>query len=345
MARRSAVRNGPVYPPSGRGDTGAPGYSAGGYEPADPYESANPWNAAPPADDPPQSGRKRRGSGGGWGGAGGRWFVWLGRLVLWAFILVVVVNGIRVPFERFTTKSATPAPTPAATTGTGFPVGTASAYALSFASVYLNYDPTTVTDRQRQLGVFLADGLDPQLGWNSSGKMVLQSAQVASVQPSDANHAIVTLLVRANGNSFQLAVPVYAKDGAMVISAAPALLAMPAKATLPAAPAVNRDTALETELTNRLQGFFIAYATSDAAGLAGYGYTGHGGLNGAATLVQVKSVVAPQGDPNSRTVTVVVDWQLPSATAVQAATSRLEQTYQLSVVKKDGSWDVADVQG
>jgi len=339
MARRSAVRNGPVYPPSGRGDIGAPGYPAGG------YEAADPWNTAPPDDEPLPSGRKRRGSGGGWGGAGGRWFVWLGRLVLWAFILVVVVNGIRVPFERFTTKSATPAPSPSATAGTGFPVATASAYALNFASVYLNYDPTTATDRQRQLGDFLADGLDPQLGWNSSGKMVLQSAQVASVQPSDTNHANVTLLVRANGNSFQLAVPVYAKDGAMVITAAPALLAMPAKATPPAAPAVNHDTALEAELTNRLQGFFIAYATGDPTGLAGYGYTGHAGLNGAATLVQVKSVVAPQGDPNSRNVTVVVDWQLPSGTAVQTAASRLEQTYQLSVVKKDGSWDVKDVQG
>lgn len=340
MARRSAVRSGPVYPPSGRGDIGAPGYPGGGYEPADP------WNAAGPQTEEPSAGRKRGGSGGGWGGAGGRWLVWLGRLVLWAFILVVVVNGIRVPFERFTSKSATPAPVTSAAPGTQFPVGTASAYALSFANVYLNYDQATANDRQRQLGNFLANGLDPQLGWNSSGKMVLQSAQVASVQPSDANHAIVTLMVQANGNSFQLAVPVYAKDGAMVISAAPAILAMPAKATPPAPAVVNRDGALEQTLSTRLPGFFIAYATSDTTALAGYAVQPIAGLNGTVGFGQVKSIVAPQGDPNSRTVTVVVDWSVPTGGAQgKTAASQLEQTYQLSMVKKDGNWDVKDIQG
>ena len=39
-----------------------------------------------------------------WSGSGGRWWVWVGRLILWAFILVVIVNGIRAPFQRFSSS-------------------------------------------------------------------------------------------------------------------------------------------------------------------------------------------------------------------------------------------------
>src|SRR5262249_1393196 len=153
--------------------------------------------------------------------------------------------GVRAPFERFTAK-----PTGPATTTSGkpaFPQQAASSYALSFANVYLNYDPATSADRQRLLSQFIAPSVDSQLGWDSTGKSVLQSAQVSSVQAQDTNRAVVNLLVRANDKLFQLAVPVYAKDGALVISGRPATLPMPPRAALPAADQ-DRDSALESEL-------------------------------------------------------------------------------------------------
>ena len=327
MARRS----------SGVVDAGAPGYPPGGFAPADPW------------DPPDQKGRRGKSGGGsrggghrGWGGSGGRWWIYVGRVVLWAFLIVVLVNGIRAPFERFTAKPAGPATT-ANSSKSRFPEAAASSYALSFANVYLNYDQATAPDREKQLGQFLAPELDPQLGWDDTGKSVLQFAQVASVDADDANRAIVTLLVRANGRSFQLAVPVYAKDGALAISGRPAMLAPPPKASVPA-PNDDRDSALETELQEPLTGFFKAYASSDTASLQRYSDPPVAGLGGVITLGRLKEIIAPHGAVDSRTVNATVAWQV-SPGQPKTSGGTLEQTYQLTMVKKDGNWYVKDIRG
>lgn len=325
MARRS----------SGVADAGTPGYPPGGFAPVDP------WDA------PEEKGRRdkgRRGSGGGrggWGGSGGRWLVYIGRIILWAFLIVVLVNGIRAPFERFTAK-----PTAPAVPSTGkpvFPAEQASAYALSFADVYLNYDSATAADRQKQLAQFIAPGVDPQLGWNNNGRSVLRSAHVASVEAQDADQAIVTLLAQANGKLFQLAVPVYAKDGAFTISGRPATLPAPPRAALPT---VNqdRDSAIETELQEPLMGFFKAYASGDAASLQRYSDPPVAGLGNAFAFSALKEIIAPPGDANSRTVDATVIWQV-APVQNKASGGSLEQTYQLSMVKKDGNWYVTDIRG
>ncbi|TMR33922.1 conjugal transfer protein, partial [Actinomadura geliboluensis] len=134
--------------------------------------------------------------GGRWGGSGGRWWVWVGRAVLWALILVILVNGVRAPFERFTADEdpTTPAggsgPKPAR--GAGFPSSAAGAFAIQFANVYLNYDQKTAPAREAQLRTFLPDGADAQFGWNGVGKMQVQSVQVAGVDARDASNATVT---------------------------------------------------------------------------------------------------------------------------------------------------------
>src|SRR3569833_4615220 len=112
MARRS----------SGVVAAGTPGYPPGGYSPADPWD---------PPDDKGRRGKSRRGSGGGWGGSGGRRWIYVGRVILWAFLIVVLVNGVRAPFERFADTSAGPTPPPSGKPV--FPQQQASAYALSFA--------------------------------------------------------------------------------------------------------------------------------------------------------------------------------------------------------------------
>jgi hypothetical protein len=319
MARRS----------SGVVDAGASGYPPGGFSAADPW------------DPPVQKGRRGRGERRGWGGSGGRWWIYVGRAILWAFIIVVLVNGVRAPFERFMAK-----PAPAGRSGSGeprFPSAAASSYALAFANVYLHYDRATALDRQRQLSQFLAPDVDPQLGWDGGGRSVLQSAQVSSVDPDDASHAIVTVLVRANDRSFQLAVPVYAKDGAMAISGRPAILAPPPKASVPVL-TQDRDSALESGLAEPLAGFFKAYASSDVAALQRYSDPPVTGLGGAVTFGQVKEIIAPKGAPDSRTVNATVVWQVPPAQP-KISGSMLEQTYRLTMVKKDGNWYVTSIRG
>jgi len=165
---------------------------------------------------------KRPRSGSGWRGAGGRWLVWTFRVVVWAVLLIIGYRGVMAIVLNETPPSKTP-PAPAATADSGFPVQGASAYALAFGQVYLNASPATATQRASELAPFLPPGTpDQQLGWNGGGSLNLQSEQVADVRVQDAQHAVVTLLARVNGNMMELGVPVYAAAGGLGISGQPA---------------------------------------------------------------------------------------------------------------------------
>lgn len=282
--------------------------------------------------------------GGRWGGSGGRWWVWVGRAVLWALIIVILVNGVRAPFERFTADepsggAATASKSPK---NAGFPSSAAGAFALQFANVYLNFDQKAAPDREAQLHTFLPDGADAQFGWNGVGKMQVQSVQVAGVDARDANNATVTLLARTTDRWLRLAVPVYAdKSGSLVVSARPALLPPPAKAQLPQGGVQDRDTALENELQPFLGTFFQEYATGNQAALSRFSDgTTIAGLANSVTFVQVKEVIAPKGPEGGRTVTATVVWQ-PAA----GGGGELEQTYQLAMVKKGTTWLVRSIRG
>lgn len=361
MARRPAVRHGPqtaahdrvesggpegsssmsdIYGPGARGSVSRTGAAP---EPsAGPYALADPWG---PDGDDGRGGKKPRGSGGGWSGAGGRWWVWVGRAILWAFIVVVLVNGIRAPFQRFTSPNASGPARTAIDKRSQFPSAAASAYALQFTGVYLNYDQRTAADREKQLQSFLPDGADAQFGWNGAGQLRLQSVQVAGVDPRDANNAIVTLLAKTQSTWFQLAVPVYAKDGAMVVSGRPALLPAPARAALPQTGNPERDTALEGELQQPLEGFFKAYGSGDTVALSRFSdRSSITGLGGSVAFARLREIIAPTGGANERAITATVDWQIPPADPKGQA-GELEQTYELTVVKKDGTWYVRDLNG
>ncbi|MEV5568439.1 conjugal transfer protein [Spirillospora sp. NPDC052269] len=330
MARRSAVREG--HQPAGVDGAGPSEHALG---PAD-----DPWEAV--------SGRRsRRGGGaargGRWGGSGGRWWVWLGRALLWALIIVIVVNGVRAPFERFTAKS-TPSGGGSGSSTHGFPTTAAEAFALQFTHVYLSYDPRNADARAQQLQAFVPQGASAQFGWNNVGQLQLTSAQVAGVDVRDADNAIVTVVAGAQGKWFRLAVPVYSKNGAMVVSARPALLPPPAKADLPATGVRDRDSALESELGSVMAAFFPAYAQSDQAALQRFS---DGppirGLANSVTFVQVREIIAPRGEVDARTVTVTVGWQMPAPGG--AGGGELDQTYDLDMVKKNGTWYVHDIRG
>ncbi|NVI86388.1 conjugal transfer protein, partial [Actinomadura sp. BRA 177] len=288
--------------------------------------------------------RRGRPRGGRWGGSGGRWWVWAGRAVLWALIIVILVNGVRAPFERFTADDsasgggATAAKPPKSA---AFPSSAAGAFALQFANVYLNFDQKNAPAREAQLRTFLPDGADAQFGWNGVGKMAVQSVQVAGVDARDAHNATVTLLARTADRWLRLAVPVYAdKSGSLVVSARPALLPPPTKAQLPQGGVGDRDTPLENELKPFLGTFFQEYATGNQEALSRFSDgTTIAGLANSVTFVQVKEVVAPKGPDGERTVTATVVWQ-PAG----GGGGELEQTYQLAMVKK-GTWLVRSIRG
>jgi hypothetical protein len=331
MARESAVRHGretAAYDEAVRAGAGVPAgdYTAGG------------WDAT-------TTRRRRR----RWGGSGGRWWVWIGRIILWACLIVVLVNGVRVEFERFTTQPTQPQSTPKQDAKAQFPVTGASAYAMQFATVYLTYDQKNAAAREQQLQFFLPDGVDGQLGWNGTGDMRVQSVQVAGTDVRDANNAVVTVLAQANGRWLELAVPIYTKDGQFVVSGEPALLPPPARAQLPQPATADRDTALESELQQTLVGFFKAYGSGDTVNLSRFSDNGSvtgsvTGLAGAVTFGRLKDVNAPRGAADQRQIAVTVVWQVPSV-RVKGVPGELEQTYQLTVVKKDGTWYVRDIRG
>ncbi|SNR50721.1 conjugal transfer protein [Actinomadura mexicana] len=315
-------------------------------------ETAAPGRALAASADPgdlPERGRGRSGGGGSggrgrWGGSGGRWWVWVGRAVLWALILVILVNGIRAPFERFTADDTPGGGTAAskAPRNAGFPSSAAGAFALQFANVYLNFDQRTAPAREAQLRTFLPDGADAQYGWNRVGRMQVQSVQVAGVDARDASNATVTLLARTADRWLRLAVPVYAdRSGSLVVSARPALLPPPSKAQLPQDGVQDRDASLETELQPFLGTFFQEYADGNQAALSRFSNgTTIAGLAKSVVFVQVKEVVAPKGPDGSRTVTATVVWQ-PAG----GGGGELEQSYQLAMVKKGTTWLVQDIRG
>jgi hypothetical protein len=301
-------------------------------------------DAAPGAPDP--AGETAERSGSRWRGSGGRWFVWASRAVLWAVLLVIGYRGV----TAIVTEPKTAAPVSAApgAAAHGFPVSLAEAYALQFGQVYLNFSPATAVQRARQLAVFLPAGSDAQLGWNGAGSLQLQSEQVAGITVRDSQHAVVTLLVRANGRLMELGVPVYSANGGMAISAEPSLLPPPANAVPPQTQSTSSDPATEAALSRQLPAFFGAYASGDPVTLGRFLAPGASvtGLGGAVTYGSISGIDVPPGGA-TRHITVSVIWnfagQANRSSSVTTAPAGLEMTYQMTVVQQDGSWYVAAI--
>lgn len=288
-----------------------------------------------------------------WHGSGGRWFVWLGRAVLWVVILLVGYRGVMAIADG-TRQSAGPSAPARASTATAaatqFPVSTAEAYAVEFGDVYLTFSPGSAGARSKALASFLPPGGDPQLGWNGAGSQRVASDQVASVSVTSAHTAIVTLLARlTSGRLVELGVPIYAAGGAMSVSGNPALLPAPATATPPSASQPSADQSAAAGLQSQLPAFFQAYAGSDRATLARFAAPGAhlAGLNGAVTFGGITSLYVPSGGAR-RQISVTVTWQLASRSAARPRRTRsssatLPMTYQMTIVRQGSSWDVQSI--
>jgi hypothetical protein len=291
------------------------------------------------------TGRRPR-TGQGWRGAGGRWLVWTFRVVLWVVLLVVGYRGVMAIMLNETPPShSRPAH---GTHSPAFPAALAGAYALQFGEAYLNASPATAGQRASELAAFLPPGADPQLGWNGSGSLSLQSEQVAGITVRDAHHAVVTLLARVNGRMMELGVPVYAAAGGMGISGEPAWLPAPAPAVVPSPPAVNSDAATQAAMMRQLPDFFRAYASGDESTLGRFLAPGTSvtGLGGSVAFGSVTNVSAPAGGP-VRHIIATVAWDIPGEPANAApagnATASLEMTYELTIIRQHGTWYVQDI--
>jgi len=286
-----------------------------------------------------------------WRGAGGRWLIWVARAIAWAVLLLIGYRGVLAIIQG-------PAPrAPAAAAelssgGTQFPVTVAEAYALQFGDVYLNVSPASAAVRNQDLAQFLAPGTDPSPGFDTTGTLRLLGEQVAAVSVTGRHTAIVTLLARlSNARLVELGVPIYATGGKMSVSGYPALLPGPGKAVPPRASHQASDQATEAALRAQLPAFFQAYASGDQGTLARFTAAGAHitGLRGDVSFGRIDNVYVPAGG-STRQISVTVSWHLRSAattsaksTAAGAASDPLQMTYQLTVVRQAGSWDVRSI--
>jgi hypothetical protein len=289
-----------------------------------------------------------------WGGAGGRWMVWAFRALIWAVLIIIGFRGV----EAIATGAKQPAggggSAPSAAASSGFPAGLAEAFALEFGSVYLNFSPATAAQRASDLTPFIPVGSDQQFGWNGAGSQELMSEQVASISVLSAHRAIVTLLARVNTGLIELDVPVYWAQGGLVVSTMPALLPWPERATPPSVSSPVNDPAAQAALNGQLPGFFRAYASGDEQTLGRFLAPGASviGLGGAVTFGSISSIQVPPGGATRR-IAVSVMWQLPGRSSprprgrhpartqsVSDASAGLVMTYEMTVVRQNGTWYV-----
>lgn len=300
--------------------------------------------------------RGRGASRGRWSGGGGRWLVWTGRAVLWALIVVIVVNGVRAPFERFTQQSTSSGAAPV--TDHGFPSVQGSAFAAQFAEVYLNFDGARLEERGARLAPYLPEGTEAQFGWDGFGRMSAGAVQPYGIEVVDAGNAVVTVAFQSDNRRQLLSVPVYhdRATGRFVVSGRPGILPSPRTANLPPKLAPERDRAAEQELRTPLEDFFKAYAASDTASLQRYADAGITleGFGGAFTFLQLKELTVPLPGGAVREVTATVSWGVPSKARSSnepepadpgQMEGKLEQSYLLTVVKQGDKWFVKDIRG
>ncbi|WP_449065771.1 conjugal transfer protein [Planomonospora algeriensis] len=299
-------------------------------------------------------GAPRRGR---WSGGGGRWLVWTGRVILWALIVVILVNGIRAPFERFTGGNANTGTTPVSVDA-GFPTTKATSFAGQFAAVYLNFDAVRTAERAARLAPFLPDGAEPQFGWDGLGRMSAGAIQPYGIEVADAENAVVTLAFQSDDRRQLLSVPVFhdKETGRFVVSGRPGILPAPTPAVLPPVAEPDRDEAAEQELRAPLANFFKAYAASDTDSLQQYAAEGVvlQGFGGSFALLELKDLLVPLTTGATREVTATVVWGVPSGAGPSAGptpsdpggvSGRLEQAYVLTVVKQGDKWFVQSIRG
>mgnify|MGYP001188993155 CR=1 FL=1 len=334
MARRSTARRG------GAREDGTAAAADAGYDDYGGYGGYDDYGADP--DRPATRFRTRRPR----SGSGGRWWIWVGRAVLWAFILVVLFNGIWMPL-----RGGTAAPSDPPDSGSeepAFPDTAAAAFAARFADAYLNTADGDGRERADVLAEFVPEGR--AAAFTVGGALTGENIEAVAIDVQDDHNAVVTLAADVNGEPMSLDVPVYAADSSsLVVSGTPALLAAPAKAELPDSASDETDSDARDELEPILEGFFEAYAETpdhltryleDGAQITEL-------PEGTLRFAELRDVTVPvrasEGD-DVRQATATVVWRRACGDD-EGTPADLTQSYRLTVVKDNGNWYVRDIHG
>ncbi|MFI6577020.1 conjugal transfer protein [Nocardiopsis sp. NPDC050513] len=278
-------------------------------------------------------------------GAGGRWWVGVGRAVLWAFIIVVVFNGIWFPLRGGLALPST-AEEPETGDAVTYPETASAAFALRFAEVYLDTSDTEA--RLGGLAAFVPEGEAAALD-AAADSLTGDNLTVVAVDVLDDNNAVVVVRADVNGEPMRLDVPVYADEDALVVSGRPALLAAPSQATLPPGAAFETDPAATEQLEEVLPGFFEAYA-GEPEFLERFLEQGASITplpQNTLEFAELSEITVPSqsstGDDDVRQVAATVRWNVPASDGTEAG--QLVQDYLVTVVDSGDEWHVRDIQG
>jgi Conjugative transposon protein TcpC len=280
-----------------------------------------------------------------WAGSGGRWRLWPLRILLWTALLVVAYRGVTAIVFGQAGAARAGGSSAGGAAGAGFPVTLAEAYATEFGQVYLNFSPDSQAQREQELAAFVPSGVaaaDPDLGWNGTGQLSLQSEQVAGIAVQDPRHAVVTLLATVNGQLMELGVPVIASGGGVAIAGEPAWLGAPQPISPPLATSQGSDPVARAELLAELPAFFQAYAEGGSA-LGRFLARGASvtGLDGAVAFDSIAVLSVPPGGA-TRQISVTVIWQLPGPGSQDIA--EVAARYRMSLTHlQSGKWYVNEI--
>src|SRR2546425_520829 len=75
----------------------------------------------------------------------------------------------------------------------------AEAFAVRFTMAYLSFDPSRADGRRQALQPYVADGSDPGMGWDGSGRQTVAAALPSEVTVRDARRSLVTVAALVDG--------------------------------------------------------------------------------------------------------------------------------------------------
>lgn len=250
--------------------------------------------------------------------------------------------------------------------GSDFPTGQSVMWAGQVLRVWGTWDEESADSREVSIAPYLSSGMDPQAGWNGSGK---QEITYASVNPEpkvlDANHASVDAVYQIGDGSWRcVTIPVYAYKPDSFDTNAKWAFSLAGNPTpsgcspRTGAPTVDeevysggKDRTEDTELGRTLQssffpGFFSAWAGSDPDALqqytaSGVKTTGLGGAMASNPQPEIGEVRVWTGKDGAVKDGTVYNAIVPVTWTITGSNSRISAEY-LVQLKKDGErWFVA----
>ncbi|QVQ51512.1 conjugal transfer protein [Spiractinospora alimapuensis] len=272
--------------------------------------------------------------------------MWVGRFVLWTFLLVVIALGILSLVRDGFARPSVGGDSAEETAEAAFPEAAAGSFAMGFAQVYLNADDE---DRAEALAAFVAEEHIDALSADGAA-LSGSNIQLSGVDAENDQHGVVTLAAVVNGEPMGLDVPIYADhDGeSLVVSGPPALLAAPQLADLEEAEEVETDNAARDEIQDDVESFFDAYAgESDLLDrfIAPDAQVTPlpEDLMTFQRLDDLTVISDPSGEPDVRAALATVVWGV--AADEQDAPAELTQSYRIEVVQDGSNWVIQDLRG